>query len=237
MTPSEPDPVRALAARVRSFTTADRAVRDLRAYFGTGGSSDGAPGTGGPCYSGGRFERLGGGGDREEIADRFTAEDLIAVQTLSVKVPAKVALGLLEGDLGGELSKLLALIPSDLDMVDAAASDLAVGSAADRAWRRLCGEHGVAWVIAGKLLARKRPRLIPVYDRVVRCALGRPHAFWPTLHGALRADGGALHRHLLELRREAGVPEGVSALRVCDVAVWMAHRPPGKPRTAYHTCP
>ncbi|MDQ0688689.1 hypothetical protein QF032_007727 [Streptomyces achromogenes] len=26
-------------------------------------------------------------------------------------------------------------------------------------------------MIAGKLLARKRPRLLPVYDRVARCAV------------------------------------------------------------------
>ena len=35
-------------------------------------------------------------------------------------------------------------------------------------------EHGIGFVTAGKLMARKRPRLIPVYDDVVKCALDEP---------------------------------------------------------------
>ncbi|MCX4647988.1 MULTISPECIES: DUF6308 family protein [unclassified Streptomyces] len=177
---------------------------------------------------------LRGGGDRPKIADRITAEDLVAVQTLSVTVPASVALDILEGPLGARLSGLLHAIPRDINMVDADADAdvVADGSPADQAWHLLCDQYGVDWVIAGKLLARKRPRLLPVYDKVVRCALGRPRpSFWLALHAALREDGAALHRRLLELRRVAGVPETVSALRVCDVAVGMGHRAEG------HACP
>lgn len=72
------------------------------------------------------------------------------------------------------MSGLLSAIPRDIDMADAEADVLAEGSPADQAWHLLCAQHGVDWVIAGKLLARKRPRLLPVYDKVVRCALGRP---------------------------------------------------------------
>jgi hypothetical protein len=108
---------------------------------------------------------------------------------------------------------------------------VADGSPADQAWRLLLDLQDVGWVIAGKLLARKRPRLLPVYDRVVRCAVGRPPSFWLALHTALREDNAALYRQLLELRQAAGLPETVSALRVCDVAVWMNHRALG------HACP
>ncbi|MEV3875060.1 DUF6308 family protein [Streptomyces sp. NPDC049906] len=199
---------------------------DLRRYFGIDLPPGGMP------FTGSRFEHLAGGGDRLEVADRFTAEDLVAVQTLSVTVPASVALDLLEGRLGAQLSGLLQAIPWDIDMVDAEANVLAEGSPADHAWHLLCDQYGVDWVIAGKLLARKRPRLLPVYDRVVRCALGRPRpSFWLALHAALREDDAGLHRRLLELRQVAGVPETVSALRVCDVAVWMGHRALG------HACP
>ncbi|MFE9240501.1 DUF6308 family protein [Streptomyces sp. EN27] len=41
----------------------------------------------------------------------------------------------------------------------------------------------------------------------------------------------ALHHRLLGLRQSAGLPETVSALRVADVAVWMAHPATG------HRCP
>nr|WP_221939385.1 DUF6308 family protein [Streptomyces sp. 130] len=47
----------------------------------------------------------------------------------------------------------------------------------------------------------------------------------------LREDDAALHHQLLELRQAAGLPETVSALRVCDVAVWRSHRAVG------HACP
>jgi hypothetical protein len=215
-----------LGQRLRILLGAERVVDDLRRYFGI----DLPPG--GVAFTGSRFEHLAGGGDRPEAADRITAEDLVAVQSLSVTVPATVALDLLEGPLGARLSGLLSDIPRDIDMVDADADVVADDSPADQTWHLLRDQPDVGWVIAGKLLARKRPRLLPVYDKVVRCALGRPRpSFWLALRAELRADDRALHRELLALRQVAGVPETVSALRVCDVAVWMGHRAEG------HTCP
>ncbi|MFJ9908024.1 DUF6308 family protein [Streptomyces sp. NPDC101152] len=212
--------------RLNVFVADPQAVVDLRRYFGIGLPPGTVP------FTGSRFEHLADGGDRPDIADRITAEDLIAVQTLSVTVPARVALDILEGRLGTQLSGLLQAIPRKIDMVDAEVSHLADGSPADQAWSLLCDQHGVDWVIAGKLLARKRPRLLPVYDKVVRCALGRPRpSFWLALHAALREDDRALHRELLALRQVAGVPETVSALRICDVMVWMGHLHLG------HACP
>ncbi|WP_431040412.1 DUF6308 family protein [Streptomyces sp. P9-1] len=213
-----------LGQRLRVLLGTERVVGDLQCYFGIGLPPGTVP------FTGSRFEHLAGGGDRPEIADRITA-DLVAVQTLSVTVPAPVTLDILEGRLGTRLSGLLQAIPRDIDMVDADAVVVADGSPADRAWSLLCEQHGINWVIAGKVLARKRPRLLPVYDRVVRCAVGRPPSFWLALHAALREDDAALHHQLLELRQAAGLPETVSALRVCDVAVWMNHRAVG------HACP
>ncbi|MFB6558763.1 DUF6308 family protein [Streptomyces sp. NPDC056400] len=212
--------------RLRAFVTNPRARTDLQCYFGIGQPS------GTPTYTGRRFEHLAGGGDRPDIADRITADDLVAVHTLSVTVPAPVALDILEGPLGARLSDLLRAVPRGIDMAHAAATVLFHGSPADQAWHALLDQTDVGWVIAGKLLARKRPQLLPVYDKVVRCALGRPHpSYWLALHAALRADDHALHHQLLELRTAAGVAETVSALRVCDVVVWMGHRAEG------HACP
>ena len=222
--PSNAQP-HSLVQRLRMRVAGPRAVTDLRRYYGVGLSSGAAP------FTGSRFEFLCGGGDRPECADRITAEDLVAVQTLSVTVPVPVALDILEGDLGTRLSGLLHAIPRGIDMADADVSDLAPGSPADQAWHLLRDQVDVGWVTAGKVLARKRPRLLPVYDRVVRCALGRPRPFWLGLHAALREDDGALHRQLVELRQVAGLPDTISALRVADVAVWMGHRAQG------HDCP
>ncbi|MEU4085034.1 DUF6308 family protein [Streptomyces aureus] len=54
------------------------------------------------------------------------------------------------------LSGLLQAIPRDIDMVDADADIVADGSPADQAWHLLRDQPDVGWVIAGKLLARKR---------------------------------------------------------------------------------
>ncbi|WP_367540215.1 DUF6308 family protein [Streptomyces globisporus] len=227
----KPDPVTgepsAVGQRLHAVLDGDRVVGDLRRYFGIGLP----PGVG--VFTGGRFEHLAGGGDRRQAANRFTAEDLIAVQTLSVTVtvPAPVAVDLLEGPLGTQLCELLRGIPVAADLSDADASIVADGSPAHQAWSLLESQYKVGWVIAGKLLAGKRPRLLPVYDRVVRCALGHPPSFWTELRTALRKDDAALHHRLLSLRQSAGLPETVSALRVADVAVWMAHPAPG------HRCP
>ncbi|WP_257134994.1 DUF6308 family protein [Streptomyces sp. wa1063] len=207
--------------RLHAVLDAEQVADDLRRYFAIGLP----PGAG--VFTGGRFEHLTGGGDRRQVANRFTAEDLIAVQTLSVTVPAPVALDLLEGPLGAQLSHLLRSIPADTDLADADASVVADGSPAHQAWSLLENQHKVGWVIAGKLLARKRPRLLPVYDRVVRCALGRPPSFWTELRTALRENDGGLHHRLIDLRQSAGLPDTVSALRIADVAVWMAHPAPG----------
>ncbi|MER8027986.1 DUF6308 family protein [Streptomyces bauhiniae] len=193
---------------------------NLREYFGLDG---------GAAFTGARFEHLGGGGDRVGVADVVTAEDLVAVQMLSVRVPRQVSLDLLEGDLGVQMAKLLREIPRDVDMAYADAADLDKESAAEQAWDLLDAQDDVAWVIAGKLLARKRPRLVPVYDRVVRCVLGSPSSFWLDLHRALRADGHALHHELIDLRERAGLPKTVSALRVCDVVLWMGHHEDHRP--------
>ncbi|MFE4256060.1 DUF6308 family protein [Streptomyces sp. NPDC056910] len=129
----------------------------------------------------------------------------------------------MEGHAGTQLSTLLRAIPRDLDMADAAEADLDPDSLAHKAWHVLRGQPGIGWVTAGKLLARKRPRLLSVYDHVVGCAVGQPRSFWHAMHSALRADDYALQRELLVLRQTAELPEEVSVLRVCDVVVWMRH--------------
>jgi Family of unknown function (DUF6308) len=48
-------------------------------------------------FSGALFERLGGGGDRPEVANRFTPDDIVAAKMLSVEVPRDASLWLLAG--------------------------------------------------------------------------------------------------------------------------------------------
>ena len=71
-------------------------------------------------------------------------------------------------------------------------------------------------------MARKRPRMIPIYDSVINTHLLRgSRTLWEPLRRALRTDNARLHRHLLDLRARAGLGEYISAIRVLDVLAWM----------------
>lgn len=192
------------------------AASNIQSYF-----TEAGPGH--STYTGRLFEQFGGGGDREDSANVFTADDFVAVESLSVQVPPEAAYALLHGSLGEELGGLLSQIPTDVDLGSSEAhTHLVEGSAAYRVWTSLEAQPDIGWVTAGKLLARKRPRLIPVYDNVVRCVLGEPKSVWMALDGAL-ADS-EVQNQLATLRPVA--PERVSALRVIDVALWMRHHTP-----------
>jgi hypothetical protein len=193
-----------------------RSVPDLQRYFLAVGDA---------AFTGGQFERLGGGGCRPEIANTVTAEDLIAVQLLSVQVRPHRALDLLQGQLGSDFGAALAKIPVDVELgADEALPLIMEGGHADSAWRLLRDEDGIGWVIAGKLLARKRPKLVPVYDEVVSCAFGTGTGFWEWLHGKLCEEGGVLAQSLDACHAEADLPAAISRIRVLDVVFWMRHR-------------
>ncbi len=122
-------------------------------------------------FTGAWFEHLGR--ELERPDDRVTAHDLLAVQTLGVRVPAAAAIALLDTSLGDELGELLAQVPRDLDLADEAAADAtASASAASQAWQLLRHRAKIGRVTTAKLLARQRPRLLPVWDSVVDCAVG-----------------------------------------------------------------
>jgi hypothetical protein len=201
-----------------------RSVPDLRLYF----SIDTPPGS--QVFSGRRFESLGLDSQQPPDYDRFTAADLLAVQCLSVTVPIEVALDLLEGGLGQEIGGLLSRIPADVCLGTEDARPLVQdGREADKAWHLLKAQDDVGWVSSGKLLARKRPHLIPVWDNVVRCAFGRPDGAWLRLDDLLRAREGMILRQLGEMHAKAEVPAEVSLIRILDVVFWMRHRMSHRP--------
>lgn len=195
---------------------AERAAHLLVRYF-TGTRRGGS----GPLYTGGMFERLGGGGDRPGSRDAITAEDLVAVSMLSVRVPPRAAL-LILGEERDHIAHLLAAVPVDVDLVDAGDPLIGERSAATELWSLLVRFPGIGFVTAGKLLARKRPRLIPVLDRVVRRTLEHPGTgYWRDLRHHLRADDRRLQGFLTGVLRDAGLDGQVSAIRAFDVLVWL----------------
>lgn len=181
-------------------------------------------------YSGAYFERLGGGGDRPEVAYQVTAEDLLAVSMLSVRVIRYYALDVLVYQ-ASKISGLLAQIPVDVTLADAKADRLiADGGPASELWTLLreikpsLERSRLGRVAAGKLLARKRPQLIPVYDSYVEKVLNRTHVhgtFWRDLRCQLTKDTQLLSE-LEAVRARAGAGAAhLSLLRVFDIMCWM----------------
>lgn len=138
---------------------------------------------------------------------------------LSVRVPARGAEHLL-ATYRGEFTDLLRELGPDRDLAHEPAVLLEDWSGW-RLRRKLLGTPGIGPTIATKLMARKRPRLCPIWDTVVADVTNGRRRFWGPLHEALDADGAALHRQLQYLRAAAGLPTEVSPLRVFDVITWM----------------
>lgn len=215
-------------AELLALVDDEHAVGHVSAYFTDRVSTQGCAGA--PAWTGARFEALAGGGNRPETADRISADDLIAVALLSVNIPRDAVLPLLEGDLGDQIAERLAEVPPEAAITDrGGAAHLAPGRPLWQAWELLTAQRGIKWVTAGKLLARKRPALVPVYDKVVRCVFGAPPHPWAWLAGCFADHDVDLARRLATVRARAGVAEDISVLRVLDVIVWMRHH--GEHRT------
>lgn len=173
----------------------------------------------GHIRTGARWDAWDPSGRRDADADVFTADDLVAVTLLSVRVPAQGA-WLLLGERRDEMTGLLAAVGPDRDLVDES-DPMTSASPAWQLENALREIHGIGRTIASKLIARKRPRLYPIYDDVVGRQLGTRAAHLEPIRLALREDDGALHGRLLDLRDRAGLDESVPALRVLDVLAWM----------------
>ncbi|MGO2619510.1 MAG: DUF6308 family protein [Glutamicibacter ardleyensis] len=183
-----------------------------------------------PFYTGSRFETFVGAGDTHE-PDKITAEDLLAVSLLSVHVPGQAALGIL-GSCAKELEEQLKLIPVDLrfeELTDVEFRQyLDKDSPAEKLWKILRQEGdrwGVGQTTTSKILARKRPHLIPIYDSVIAgktgmTGSGTQWSKWQDAFHGPHGRGAELVAKLTRIRNLAGQPH-LSLLRVLDIVLWM----------------
>lgn len=183
-------------------------------------------------YSGWHFETLGHAWNDPATINTVTAADLLALNMLSVRGSAWASIEILGTDLAQEFTVLLEQISPDLDLVDATDADLGKDSPGDRLWKLCRRRPNTAttprWkhfgpVTTSKLLARKRPRLVPIYDSVVgaQYGLNDSRGLWFRMREALLADDRRLHNHAIRLHGRADLPETVTPLRVIDIVVWM----------------
>lgn len=181
------------------------------------------------AYTGSYFNSWAGGGDTNDNADTITANDLIAVSFLSVKIPGEAAIGILDTH-NEKISGLLGRIPADRDLADVSPDEFAEmygkNSAAVKLWRLLRGSDTGRWGVgptkASKIMARKRPRLIPIYDSVVAPLMGLKDSDnqWKAWHAAFLEDPG-LSERLRRMKAMSGIEESISNLRVMDIVLWM----------------
>jgi len=126
----------------------------------------------------------------------------------------------------GPFDQWLSNLPTDLELADA--DDDLVAQIADLLF--LVDPVGLSML--SKVAHRKRPLLVPMFDRVVadryRPITGeRGQLAWPALVTAISEDLRDQHnRRLLDdIVREAvselGEPTSLSALRALDIAMWM----------------
>jgi hypothetical protein len=158
------------------------------------------------------FDDLG-----ENPTDRFSADDLVAVSLLDVRFGPEPVRALLVEHVA---DRLLAEVPTSLPLWEAD-YDAVLGesSSAGRLWRSLRDIRGIGRTRVSKLLARKRPALLPILDSVVGDALGLGGVgSWAALQDAL-AD--------VQIRTAIdGMARGLdrpapSTLRLLDVVMWM----------------
>jgi hypothetical protein len=195
--------MKSLSETIEGLIDRDDASRLVSAYFEPGGT-----------FAGTTFATLGGGW--EASPDAVTEADLLAVSLLDVTYPPRAVRRLLEaGEVRTRMSELLADIPTD--MLLWGVEDLTL---VQRAMDHLDALKGVGPVKAGKLLARKRPWLVPICDEaVVRTVGGEFREIWrESLRDALRGEGDVRSR--IDSLAATVVPRPTT-LRTLDVLFWM----------------
>lgn len=181
-------------------------------------------------YSGAAFDRRPDDQGPGWSPDVIDESDLIALTYLSMPIYGHHALEILRYR-RSEISRLLEQIPDGARIEDPGSGRLlSRGEAAWDLWlvlRHVGSElkhHSFGPVAAGKLLARKRPELIPISDSLVRATFDRPEPgtdtlWWDDVHAAaLDADFWA---YLTSLRQDVTAAAHLPALRVLDILAWM----------------
>lgn len=163
-------------------------------------------------FAGSLFDGLG-----DNPPDRFTTDDLLAASLLDVRFKPEAVRALVTERVADEL---LSRVPTDLPLWKANYdADLGEQSAAGQLWLKVRAIPGIGRTRASKLLARKRPRLLPIIDSVVSGALGLGNAgSWAALQTAL---DDAQIRSAIDGMAPTLDGAAPTTLRLLDVATWM----------------
>jgi hypothetical protein len=166
-------------------------------------------------FAGALFDGLDSGGLlANNPIDCFTVDDIAAASLLDVRFGPTAVRELLTSQ---EIQSALAAVPDQVSLWDASEADLGVAS---DLWSLVRGIDGVGRTRASKLLARKRPRLIPIVDSVIAGALHLGDETWRPLREGLRDPE---LRQAIDALRPLPVSQGIGTLRLLDVLTWMSN--------------
>ncbi|WP_052450859.1 DUF6308 family protein [Actinomyces polynesiensis] len=204
-------------------------------------------------FDGHLFDSLGQKRNLGVGSCRVTSEDLLAVQMLSVKVPARAVKRILE-DEAKIIKALLRRAPGPETPIWEVDEDQLTDEGAplsclwnllrrnagaplryDGKQSKVTGERdGMGPTLVSKLMARKRPGLIPISDGVVTTALGLPRSgegHWLRARALMlenvtyQGEQMPLHERLERAveKTESRVP--ITPLRALDIILWYANNP------------
>jgi Family of unknown function (DUF6308) len=146
---------------------------------------------------------------------RIEVSDLLAVTFLDVTVRPGAVRSIVGSD-ANDLSKLLRKVPISVNLWEASPRDMADARVL---FERLRAYKWVKDVTAGKILARKRPALIPVVDRTVEKAIyAPPGRYWEAFRVALTDSN---RRGRVDALPPSTLDTRIPLLRVLDAAIWM----------------
>jgi Family of unknown function (DUF6308) len=151
---------------------------------------------------------------------RITEADILAVTTLSVDVHPDVAIWLLD-DAADRITSLLTKIPptATIWQTDNA---LAPDGPADELYWMLYERKHLKRTTASKLIAAKRPALLPIWDTKVAGAVfgGRDANDWQLWHERCAAPVGDELRLAVSIVNARTEPH-LELLRAIDIVIWM----------------
>jgi len=173
----------------------DRAVVLLRAYYAPLSMRK----TG---YTGGQFDAFDPSGTRSTSANTFTSDDLVSLSLLSAPMPGRAAYELLVRQ-RRRFEVLLEDLGPDRDFVDEKSVARDDYAPAWNLWQALHALPDLGPTRVSKLMARKRPRLIPIFDDVLSATVftGTTN-HWNDLWNYLRNPTTALYEGFSRFARK-----------------------------------
>lgn len=143
----------------------------------------------------------------------FSGDDIAAASLLDVRFGPTAVRGLLGSS---DIAAALRDVPEHIALWTVGDDDF---RSASHLWSLVREVPGIGRTRASKLLARKRPEMVPIVDSVIAEALQLGAETWRPLAIALQDDAV---RQLIGDLRPKEVSDRLSVLRLLDVVVWMS---------------